>query len=202
VLIFEHAWPAAAAMGITVSRSAGYLGIHGSHDRPREHPRVHHHAGGVAGLQGLHWLVIHNSTIPVQIGGQRNLLSALATYYLPQWLGFVLAAAVVAGFAGARCVARARRLRLGLEAESIEMTVATVLVIGQLIFLFVLVTNQFQGVPLSAVILAATALVITSSRSTRPLAGIFTRSAATSRPRPLGHPRAACRHYRLRPHGA
>ena len=54
--------------------------------------------------------------------------------------------------------ARARREQYNLTVDSNEVTFSRLLVTGQLLALFVLVCNNYRGIPLSALILAAAAV--------------------------------------------
>jgi D-xylose transport system permease protein len=103
--------------------------------------------------------VINNHTIPVAVGGQSNLLAMLTTYYLPQSAGYILAVAVVAILALSSLRGRRERRAHGLPVDDGELTFLKLFITAQLIFLFVIVTNQFRGIPLPALILAGVASV-------------------------------------------
>ncbi|MES1176663.1 MAG: hypothetical protein ABUL62_20235 [Myxococcales bacterium] len=115
--------------------------------------------GGLLIFKGVHWLVIKNSTIPVVMGGEQNLYSVLTTYYLPPALGYALAAFVVAllGLAAWNDLKkrRARQLPADAEASFLRWFLS-----AQLFVLFVVVLNQYRGVPLALLVLGATAFVI------------------------------------------
>jgi D-xylose transport system permease protein len=113
--------------------------------------------GGLLVFKGLHWLVIQNQTIPV---GQDNFYAALTTFYLKPIWGLVLAAMIVAGLVWARLSARARRARYGFAIDDAEITFLKLFIAAQVIFLLVLITNQYRGMPLPAMILAAVALFV------------------------------------------
>ena len=113
--------------------------------------------GGLLVFKGLFWLVIQNSTVPVTRGDQDNLYSLLTTYYLPAPAGLVLAAGVlgVLGLAGWR--SRSARITHGLPvAAPGTLALRWIAAAGGTLGL-VLVCNQFRGLPLPLVILAATA---------------------------------------------
>jgi D-xylose transport system permease protein len=114
--------------------------------------------GGLLVFKGLFWLVINNHTIPVVTGGHINLYSLLTTYYLSATAGYILAAVVIAGLVTAHLRARVKRKERGFPVEDGELTFLRLFVSAQLIVLFVIVTNQFRGVPLPALILGAVAL--------------------------------------------
>lgn len=115
---------------------------------------------GLLVFRGLQWKAIHNATIPVSRGGEDNLYSLLTTWYLPPVGGLVLAAAALGVMVFLRVNERRRRIALGFPAEDGELTFLRTIVAGQVVFLFVLVCNQFQGIPLPALILAGTALLV------------------------------------------
>ena len=99
-------------------------------------------------------------TIPITAAGTENAYSLLTTYFVPKVAGYVGAAAIVAINAWMRISSRRERKALGLEVESAAEAYARVLVLGQLVFLFVILCNQYRGIPLPAVILAVTALAV------------------------------------------
>jgi D-xylose transport system permease protein len=160
VLIFEHNWPAGWAMlagtilAIIISLGMGTLIV-----RERV-PAFIATLAGMLVLRGVQWRVIHNATIPVQIGGESNAMSMLTTFSLPAWVGIAGAVGLSAALAWGAVRNRQRRRQLGLHLQPAEIDFLSVLVAGQMFLLFVLVCNQFRGVPLSAVILAAAAAVV------------------------------------------
>ncbi|RYG56991.1 ATPase, partial [bacterium] len=97
---------------------------------------------------------------PVTRGGNDNLLSMLTTWYLPPIWGWVLGTAVFTLFVASSLRARQRRQSFGLTVDSPEVAFGRLLITGQLIALFVLVCNGYQGIPLSALILAASAFAV------------------------------------------
>jgi D-xylose transport system permease protein len=108
-------------------------------------------------FKGLFWLVIQSHTVPVVRGGQENLFSLLTTYYLAPAAGYAVAACVVAAIVGFHWRGDSERRVHGFPVDDAELTVLKLFVAAQLIFLFVVVTNQFRGVPLPALILGAVA---------------------------------------------
>jgi D-xylose transport system permease protein len=115
---------------------------------------------GLLIFRGVHWWVIHSSTIPVAVGGQENLMSILTTYYLPPVVGTVLAGLVIIAIAGAIWSGRRRRAEFGFVLEPASAAFSKFFILSQLVVIFTLVCNQYRGIPLPAVILATTALVI------------------------------------------
>ena len=116
--------------------------------------------GGLLVFKGLHWLTIRNQTVPIVEGGSANAYSLLTTYYLLPLAGYVLAAIVIIAMVAGALRARARRRNYGLEADDRETTFLKLFALAQLLLLVVLVTNQYRGVPLAALILGGVALGI------------------------------------------
>lgn len=116
--------------------------------------------GGLLVFRGLHWLTIQNQTVPVVEGGSQNLYSLLTTYYLPPAAGYALAIGVVLALAVSMLRARARRKAHGFETDDGELTFLKLFVLAQLVFLVLIVTNNYRGVPLALVILAAVATLV------------------------------------------
>ena len=116
--------------------------------------------GGLLVFKGLFWLVIGSHTIPITVGGKPNLYSSLTTFYLPTIAGYALATAIIVGMTFTTLRARKQRLANGLTIEDGELTFFRLFIAAQLLALFVLVTNQFRGVPLPAVILGAVAFLV------------------------------------------
>ncbi len=116
--------------------------------------------GGLLVFKGFFWLVIHNSTIPIVQGGRANLYSVLTTYYLPPLFGYLLATVMVALLVWTQIHSRKVRREHGFILESSELVFLKLFLTAQLILLFVVITNQFRGIPLPAVILGFIAFVI------------------------------------------
>ncbi len=160
VLITLHGWGAAPAMLVaTVLAVLVWLGM-GALIVKQRVPAFIITLAGLLVFRGLHWMVIRSATVPVAVGGRENLLSILTTWYLPPLLGWVLAAVVIAGLALATWSARRRRAAFGFPLEAAPVAVSKVFILAQLVLLVVLVCNQHRGLPLSFIILGATALAI------------------------------------------
>lgn len=160
VLVTNHHWPPALALltGLVVAlvlwSAMGTLIVR------QRIPAFIITLGGLLVFKGLFWLVIESHTIPIVTGGQRNLYSLLTTYYLPPAAGYTLAALVVATLVFARLKARAARKSYGFEIDDAELTFLKLFLAAQFVFLFVLITNQFRGVPLPALILGTVAFAV------------------------------------------
>src|SRR5437899_8711483 len=160
VLVFEHKWPAplgigtALLIGILIWFSMGNLIVR------QKIPAFIITLGGLLIFKGLFWLVIHNSTIPIVQGGRANLYSVLTTFYLPLIAGYALAALIVVALIVGKLRARKARQAYGFAVEDGEVVFLKLFLAAQLIFLFVVVTNKFRGIPFSAVILGVTAFAV------------------------------------------
>ena len=75
-------------------------------------------------------------------------------------LGYALAAGIVAFLVVAQLRSRKARQEHGFVVEDRELVFLKLFLTAQLIFLFVVVTNQFRGIPLPAVILGLIAFVV------------------------------------------
>lgn len=161
VLVFQHAWPAPLAMLASLGLGILVWYLMGSVVVREKMPSFIITLGGLLVFKGLFWLVIQNRTVPVSEGGTSNLYSLLTTYYLPKPLGYLLAAACAGAWAWLKVEDRNQRQRNGLEVEEVEILFLELFIAAQLIFLFAIVTNQFRGIPLPALILGAVAFAVT-----------------------------------------
>jgi len=161
VLVFQHAWPAPLAMLASLGLGILVWYLMGSVVVREKMPSFIITLGGLLVFKGLFWLVIQNRTVPISEGGTSNLYSLLTTYYLPKPLGYLLAAACAGAWAWLKVEDRQQRQRNGLEVEDGEVLFLKLFVAAQVIFLFTLVTNQFRGIPLPALILGAVAVAVT-----------------------------------------
>jgi len=160
VLLFEHNWPAPGAMALSmVIAVLVWLGM-GALIVTQRIPAFIITLAGLLVFKGLHWKVIHNATIPVTVGGTDNLYSLLTTWYLPPISGWILGAVVFGALAVGSFRARQRRASFGLNVEPADLAISHLLIQGQIILLFVLVCNQYQGIPLSAIILGVAAFAV------------------------------------------
>jgi D-xylose transport system permease protein len=160
VLVFEHKWPAPLAMGIALAIGIFIWFCMGNLVVRQKMPAFIITLGGLLIFKGLFWLVIHNSTIPIVQGGRANLYSVLTTFYLPPIAGYALAALIVVAVIVGKLRARKARHAYGFAVEDGELVFLKLFFAAQLIFLFVVVTNKFRGIPFSAVILGVTAFAV------------------------------------------
>lgn len=159
VLVFQYGWPAPLALTLATVVAVVIWGAMGTLIVTQRVPAFIVTLGGLLIFRGLHWTVIGNGTIPVARGGERNLFSLLTTYNLPPAVGLIVAGVVIAVMAMA-AVASFRRLRgagVHVDGETVFLrTFAT----AQVILLFVLLCNAYQGVPIAAVILGVVATFV------------------------------------------
>jgi len=160
VLVLNHNWPAPLAMGAGLAIGILLWFAMGNLIVRQKIPAFIITLGGLLIFKGLFWLVIRNSTILVAPGGTTNFYSLLTTYYLPPLPGYVLAALILAGLVSAKLRSNKRRLEYGFPVEASEVVFLKLFLSGQLLFLFVIVANQFRGIPLPAVILGLVAFVL------------------------------------------
>jgi D-xylose transport system permease protein len=140
--------------------------------------------GGMLIFKGLFWKVIDSRTIPVSgptqgkmwtlsAGGQsldvpQDWMRRLTTEYLDAKIGLIAAGVIVALMFIFRLASWARRKRLNIDGDDFELTFVKWIIASQLIVIFVLVANQYKGVPLPAVVFGAVAFVVhTLTRHTR-----------------------------------
>lgn len=160
VLVFRHDWPApfalltAAVAGLLIWRGMGWLII------SQRIPAFIITLAGLLVFKGLFWLVINNATVPIVGAGQTSIYSLLTTYYLPPALGLGLAAGLSALLGWLKLRERAQRTACGFANDTAAVAFVKWFIAAQLLFLFVIVTNQFRGVPLAAVILGTVATVV------------------------------------------
>jgi D-xylose transport system permease protein len=151
VLVFHHEVPAPLALlaGLVIGVLL-WLGMGALIIRERI-PAFIITLGGLLVFKGLFWKVINNTTVPVAPGGGSNLYSLLTTWYLPPTAGLMLATALTAtiGIAWYR----------GRAADR-ELSFLKAFVAAQLLFLIVIIANQFRGIPFPALILAGVTFVV------------------------------------------
>jgi D-xylose transport system permease protein len=160
VLVFEHKWPAPLAMGIAFAIGILLWFCMGNLVVRQKIPAFIITLGGLLIFKGLFWLVIHNSTIPIVQGGRTNLYSVLTTFYLPPIAGYALAGLIVVALIFAKLRARKARQAYGFPVEDGELVFLKLFLAAQLIFLFVIVTNKFRGIPFSTIILGVIAFAV------------------------------------------
>jgi D-xylose transport system permease protein len=160
VLVFWHDVPAPVALLLAATGAVLLWSAMGALIAIERIPAFIMTLGGLLVFRGLHWLVIENQTVPVVEGGSSNVYSLLTTYYLPPAAGYALAGLAVASLVAATLRARARRRTYGFTVDDGELAFLKLFVLAQLVFLVVIVTNGYRGVPVALVILAAVAVAV------------------------------------------
>jgi D-xylose transport system permease protein len=160
VLVFWHDVPAPVALLIATFGAVLVWSAMGALIAIERIPAFIMTLGGLLVFRGLHWLVIENQTVPVVEGGSQNVYSLLTTYYLPDVAGYVLAALAVAALVVAALNARKRRQSHGFPVDDGELTFLKLFVLAQFVFLVVIVTNGYRGVPIALVILGLVAVLV------------------------------------------
>ncbi len=160
VLIFHHGWSAPAAMGVGLAAAMVLWALMGALIVRERIPSFIITLGGLLIFKGLFWKVISSSTVPVSRGDEENLLSVLTTYYLPDNAGLGLAAGIAVVLGWLAWSARSARVAHALPVKSMGAEAGVWLAKAAAIFGLVLVCNDFRGVPLSLLILAAVAVVV------------------------------------------
>jgi D-xylose transport system permease protein len=160
VLVFWHGVPAPFALLLAAVGAVLVWSAMGALIAIERIPAFIMTLGGLLVFRGLHWLVIENQTVPVVEGGSHNLYSLLTTYYLPPVAGYVLAGLAVAAMVASTLNARARRRSYGFAIDDGELAFLKLLVLAQCVFLAVIVTNGYRGVPVALVILGVVAVLV------------------------------------------
>lgn len=159
VLVVGQDWSALPALAVTTVLSILIYTAMGFIIIKERVPAFIITLGGLLVFKGVHWLVIASETVPVAPGGSENLYSRLTTYYLGRGLGYALGAACIAGIGFFVWRGHRRRTARGLESDG-ELCFLRWFLSAQVILLFVLVMNQYKGVPLAALLLGGVALAV------------------------------------------
>lgn len=159
VMIVWHGWPAPLALIAATLAALLIWFVMGSMIVKERVPAFIITLSGLLIFRGLHWLVIQNNTVQVVSGGGTNIFSLLTTYYVPPTPGLIATGIIIAVTAVAAWKGHRQSAAIGAAGDG-EMTFMRVFVAGQLLLLFVLVCNQYRGVPLPAVILGVTATAV------------------------------------------
>lgn len=157
VLVVGQEWSALPALAITTLLSVLIYTAMGFIIIKERVPAFIITLGGLLVFKGVHWLVIASETVPVAPGGTENAYSRLTTYYLSNAAGYALGALCIAGIGFFVWRGHRRRAARGLTSDG-ELLFLRWFLSTQVILLFVLVMNQYKGVPLAALLLGIVAL--------------------------------------------
>ncbi|MBP7607851.1 MAG: hypothetical protein KA760_00050 [Steroidobacteraceae bacterium] len=160
VLVFWHDVPAPVALLIAALGAVLVWSAMGALIAIERIPAFIMTLGGLLVFRGLHWLVIENQTVPVVVGGGQNVYSLLTTYYLPVVAGYALAGLAVVAIVASALAARRRRQSYGFAVDDGEITFLQLFALAQMVFLVVIVTNGYRGVPIALVILGLVAVLV------------------------------------------
>jgi D-xylose transport system permease protein len=160
VLVSQHDWPAPLAMLGALGAAIVLWWLMGGLIVKQRIPSFIITLGGLLMFKGLFWLVIQNSTVPVSRGGEDNLYSLLTTYYLPKPLGLTLAVGLALLLGWLQWRARSARQSHQLPVSSLAPALAKWLATAAGLIVLAIVCNHFRGVPLSLLILGATAFTV------------------------------------------
>lgn len=159
-LIFRHHVPAPLAMAIGAALALLLWLLMGALIAWQKVPSFIITLGGLLVFQGIFQIVIHNSTVPVQLGDSPNLLSNLTTCYFSPRVSYGILAVVTGGFIASMWKRRAQRIRHGFEVDDREIPVLKAIVTFQALLLLTIIANNYRGIPLALVILGVLAVGI------------------------------------------
>lgn len=160
VLVFQHDWPAPLAMVAGLLAAVLLWSLMGTLIVKQRIPSFIITLGGLLIFKGLFWLVIQNSTVPVSRGDEDNLYSLLTTYYLPNNIGLLVAITLSLVLGWLQFGARSARRAHELPVESLPIAFAKWLTTTAALVGVAIICNNFRGVPLSLLILGATAFTV------------------------------------------
>lgn len=160
VLIFQHNWPAPVAMALAALVALAIWLAMGSLIVIERIPAFIITLAGMLIFRGLHWLTIGSQTVSIQVGTKSNMVSLLTTWFLPPMAGYALVALVWAVIVWSTVRQRQRRISFALSVDDRDIMISKLILWGQGLLLFVLVCNQYRGIPLAAVILGTVAVII------------------------------------------
>lgn len=160
VLVFQHEWSAPLAMLAGLLAAVLLWALMGSLIVKQRIPSFIITLGGLLIFKGLFWLVIQNSTIPVSRGDEDNLYSLLTTYYLPNTAGLIVAVGLSLVLGWLQLGARSARREHGLAVSALPVDLAKWIATTAALVGVAVICNQFRGVPLSLLILGATAFTV------------------------------------------
>jgi D-xylose transport system permease protein len=112
--------------------------------------------GGMWILNGAILIITEGKTIPAN----QPLFAEIAQGYLPPWLGWLLAAVVIALLVAQTVASRNKKRKYDLEVPPLSNELLRVGVYGVLILLYVYVVNLYNGVQIPVLLLALAAVVM------------------------------------------
>ncbi len=112
--------------------------------------------GGMWFLNGAILLVTQGKTIPAN----QPYFSIIAQGYLPTWVGWAVAAIVVALLFYTMFNSRLKKRKYGFELTPLYLDMLKTILFAALVVVYVYVVNQYNGVPIPVFLLAITAVVM------------------------------------------
>ena len=150
VLNVRHGWTAVVAIAAALALGALIGAVNGFFLAVVGIPSFVVTLAALLGFQGLMLKVLGTT-------GTQNVndptIRGLATTVLPNTVGWLIAAAVTAGFALTLVLGRVRRTRAGLPVGGIGGMVARIAVVAAVVAFAVYKLNDYRGVPLAGLIL-------------------------------------------------
>ncbi len=104
---------------------------------------------GLLAFQGMQLLVLGDTG---SVNLPDSIITDLTSTFFDPAVGWILAAAAIAAYAGALFMRRRGRVTAGLEAEPVAVLVGRVVIVAAAIIAVVAILNADRGVPLAAVI--------------------------------------------------
>lgn len=160
VLVFEQNWPAPLAMLAGLGAALVLWTLMGTLIVKQRIPSFIITLGGLLVFKGLFWLVINNSTIPVARGDEDNIYSLLTTYYFPAKVGLAVAIGLAIVLGWLQRNGRAARVAHQLPVPNAAIEFGKWIATTAALITVAIVCNHFRGVPLSLLILGATAFSV------------------------------------------
>jgi D-xylose transport system permease protein len=111
---------------------------------------------GLLGWQGVQLLVLGDTG---SVNLPDSIITDLTSTFFDPAVGWILAAAAIAAYAGALFMRRRGRVTAGLEAEPVAVLVARIVLVAAAIIAAVAILNADRGVPLAALIVVVLMVV-------------------------------------------
>jgi D-xylose transport system permease protein len=144
LLITNHGWPAWAAIMTALALGAVIGVIHAVVITAAGIPSFIITLAGLLVWQGVQlWLVGDGGQIPIRDPAIRSIASS----YLVPGFGWVVAVALIAGFAGVRLLQRNRRTSNGLTVPPMSAEAVAVAVVAVVVLVITWVLNSYFGIP-------------------------------------------------------
>ena len=158
VLTTQYAWPSGFAMLAAIGLAMALWFGMGSLIVRERIPAFIVTLGGLLIFRGLFWHVSGMRTVEISIGGQDNLFKLLNAYRVPPTAGLILVSIAVCVLVALRLRADEQRRAHGFATDDRELRFLKLFIAAQVLFIFVLVANLADGIPLPAVIFAGIAV--------------------------------------------